>query len=332
MLSGKDIGLVTVIWIAGLVFIADRGRFAAAESLSSGSSFRDCSDCPEMVTIPAGSFKMGAQPGEEERERVLNQVRGRSVPQHLVNIAAFAGGKYDVTRDEYGRFASETNRPDPDKCYLLDKTGQIAEPYSANWRSPGFTQTSREPVVCISWGDAQAYAAWLSRKTGMPYRLLSESEWEYATRAGTATSRYWDESADDQCFYANGADRTAQTKHWTDGMANCNDGSLYTSPVGSFRANGFGLYDMLGNVWQWTSDCWNANYDGAPSDGSAWATGACGLRVGRGGSWYNGPAALRSAFRVRTGAGYRDVNVGFRVARSFPLVATLSPVVGNGQT
>lgn len=296
---------------------------------NSAQSFRDCDDCPEMVVIAAGSFTMGAQPGEEERERVPIPVRDRSVPQHVVNIAGFAVGKYDVTRDEYARFASETNRPDPDKCYLLDRRGQIAET-SANWRNPGFAQTGREPVVCVNWGDAQAYAAWLSRKTGKPYRLLSESEWEYAARAETTTSRYWGESADNQCSYANGADETARAQYPSDGLANCSDGFLHTSPVGSFPANAFGLYDMLGNVWQLTSDCWNGNYDGAPSDGSAWTTGYCDLRVGRGGSWYNGPTVLRSAFRIKSDAAYRDANVGFRVARTFPDVAAAPEGRGAG--
>lgn len=322
MLSGREIGLLTVICIAGSVFLADRDGFAAAPSVNPGSSFRDCDDCPEMVAIPAGSFTMGAQPDEAEHEGISYEYRVRWAPRHRVDIAAFAAGKYDVTREEYGRFVAETNRPDPDRCFLLAKIGQIPQTNSANWRSPGFAQTGREPAVCVSWIDARDYAAWLSKKTGERYRLLSESEWEYAARAGTQTSRYWGESADDQCSHANGADQTAKAEYPTEPAANCGDGYPYTSPVGSFPANGFGLYDMLGNVWQWTSDCWNVTYDGAPSDGGAWATGFCGLRVGRGGSWYNAPGVLRSAFRVRTGAGFRDINIGFRVAKTFTLTAT----------
>ena len=183
-----------------------------------------------------------------------------------------------------------------------------------SWRNPGYAQTGRNPVVCVSWTDAQAYVTWLSEKTGQPYRLLNEAEWEYAARAGTTAPRYWGHSADDSCSYANGADLTAKSHYpgWT--VANCRDGHVWTAPVGSFSANAFGLFDPIGNVWELVGDCWNDSYADAPTTGEAWTAGDCSDRVLRGGSWNNKPRNLRSANRNRNRAGNRNNNSGFRVA------------------
>ena len=173
-------------------------------------------------------------------------------------------------------------------------------------------------MVCVSWGDAQAYVRWLSKKTGEEYRLLSESEWEYAARGGTKTSRYWGESGWGQCEYGNGADETARREYsdWT-GTASCRDGYVWTAPVGSFKGNGYGLRDVMGNAWEWVEDCRHESYEGAPSDGSAWTSGGdCMLRVLRGGSGINGPEGLRSALRFRFASDDRSTAVGFRVART----------------
>jgi formylglycine-generating enzyme required for sulfatase activity len=159
----------------------------------------------------------------------------------------------------------------------------------------------------VNWDDAQAYVGWLRSETGHRYRLPSESEWEYATRAGTTTRWYWGDTAQDRCEYANGSDSG-------DG---CDDGWEWTAPLGSFRANGFGLHDMSGNVWERVEDCWHGDYQGAPSDGSAWTRGGdCGRRVLRGGSWGYFPWNLRSAYRLRYDVGLRYTDVGFRVART----------------
>ena len=168
----------------------------------------------------------------------------------------------------------------------------------------------------MNWDDARAYARWLSGKTGREYRLLSESEWEYAARAGTTTRYYWGDGSSGQCDYANGADRTAkrQESEWT--VADCDDGHYRTAPVGSFKANAFGLHDMFGNVWEWARDCWNDSYAGAPSDGDAWESGNCGRRVLRGGSWGDYPKDLRAALRGSFDTGNRDDLNGFRVART----------------
>ena len=158
-------------------------------------------------------------------------------------------------------------------------------------------------MIYVSWEDAQTYVEWLSGKTGKSYRLLSEAEWEYVTRAGSTTPYWWGEDI--------GKDR-----------ANCSScgsqwDSAQTAPVGSFPANDFGLHDTAGNVWEWVEDCWNESYEGAPSDGSAWTESECSLRVLRGGSWVNYPRYLRSAIRsYGLEAGVRSSGIGFRVART----------------
>ena len=172
-------------------------------------------------------------------------------------------------------------------------------------------------MINVSWEDAREYVRWLSRETGEAYRLLSESEWEYVARAGTTTARHWGESESGQCGYGNGRDATFRTGDSDrDGGVACTDGYEYTAPTGTFGANDWGLYDALGNVWEWTRDCSNASYSGAPSDGSAWLSGDCSRRVLRGGSWINYPRSLRSAFRFGNSAGNRDSDLGFRVART----------------
>ena len=171
----------------------------------------------------------------------------------------------------------------------------------------------------MNWNEAQAYVHWLSRKTDQGYRLPSEAEWEYAARAGTTTARYWGESPDQACDNANVADLTAkQQSKLIFHIHNCRDGYLNTAPAGNFRANEFGLHDLLGNVWEWVEDCWNNGYSGAPSDGRAWTTGKCSRRVLRGGSWGNWPGGVRAAARSRNSSRFRGYVIGFRIARTFP--------------
>jgi formylglycine-generating enzyme required for sulfatase activity len=273
-----------------------------------------------MVMLPRGKFIMGAPAREEARENVPDYFRGHAMPQHLVAIRySLVMAKFDVTRDAYAQFVAETHRPDPDSCYTPDGSGKEKYIKGVNWHSPGFPQTARDPVICVSWDDAQAYAAWLSAKTGHVYRLPTEAEWEYAARAGTATARYGNGSPADLCRYINHADLDYSEKnpHDSDVNRECRDGYAFTSPVGSFPPNKFGLYDMLGNVWQWTEDCWNDNYNSAPSDGSSWKKGNCGRRVVRGGAYSNVPGLVLSAVRGRYNSSGRDHSGGFRVARTF---------------
>lgn len=253
--------------------------------------FRDCDRaCPWMIAIPPGRFLMGA-PRDEEGS--LDD----EGPVHEVSIRyTFSVSEYPITRGEWRQYVKATGHPTQTGC-----GGGVS------WLNPGFQQQDDHPVVCVTWNEAVAYASWLSRKTGHHYRLLSEAEYEYINRAGTRTPYFWGSTSDGQCRYANGDDASA----------GCNDGYPYTSPVGSFKPNAFGLYDTTGNVWSWTEDCWHGNYYGAPTDGSAWVTGAhCAYRVLRGGAWDNIPDGLRSAFRVRTAANVAYNFQGLRVART----------------
>ncbi len=251
---------------------------------------QDCPECPEMIVVPAGTFKMGSSQAE------LNNNEG---PQHTVTIRkAFAVGIYTVTFDQW------------DACVFDGGCAGYSPPSQDGSRG-------KRPVVNVSWHDAQIYVGWLNEKlrdlqpiaegapASGPYRLLSEADWEYAARAGTTTAYYWGE---------------ARRK----GYANC-DGcgsewdNTQTAPVGSFPPNPFGLYDMAGNVLQWTQDCYHENYTGAPANGSAWITGpigACSARMMRGGSWFNSTYYLRSSQRYIVSPHFRAHNAGFRVAKT----------------
>ena len=209
-------------------------------------------------------------------------------PQHRVTLSApFALGVSEVTFAEW------------DACVR----GGGCNGYHPD--DGGWGRGTR-PVINVSWEDAQAYVRWLSRATGATYRLPSESEWEYAARAGTRTARYWGEAESGQCRYANGWEYSAS----------CPDGHRNTAPVRSYAPNGFGLHDVLGNMWEWMEDCWHDDYRGAPSDGAAWTRGGECRRVLRGGSWSYSLRDLRSAARGRSDAGYRFGTIGFRVART----------------
>ena len=256
---------------------------AKEEALRPGDSFKECArDCPEMVVVPAGSFVMGSPESEQGRR----QFEG---PLHRVTIAKpFAVSKVELTFDDW------------DACV----TGGGCNGYKPSDAGGGRGQ---QPVINVDWDDAQAYVAWLSQVTGKTYRLLSEAEYEYATRAGTQTAYPW---GDD--IKLNGT-----------AMANCNDcGSKWdhtkTAPVASFAPNRFGLYDMVGNVSEWTADCVHNNFDGAPANGSAWTIGGDCIndRILRGGGWTDAPRVLRSAARSANATVNRTNSVGFRVART----------------
>ena len=188
---------------------------------------------------------------------------------------------------------------------------------SSSWENPDISQTDRDPVVCVSWDDANSYVGWFSRKTGKGYRLLSEAEWEYAARAGAATARYWGDAPSEACGFANVHDATSKKRNRSIWSAHgCDDRYAKTAPVGSFAANRFGLHDVLGNVWEWVEDCWNGTYAAAPTDGSAWTSRNCGRGVIRGGAWRFEPRDVRSAVRRRPRHRRRGGNLGFRIART----------------
>ncbi len=286
--------------------IAARRRAEERRLASSpGLAFRDCEECPEMVVVPAGSYRMGSPESEEGRRNDEGPVRTVAV------FDPFAVGVHEVTRAEYGRFVSETGYRSGLTCWTL-RNGDWAPKLLGSWRNPGFAQTGAHPVVCVNWNDAQAYVRWLSQKTRSEYRLLSESEWEYVARAQTNTSRFWGDSDSDQCRNANGSDASGGER-WG---VSCDDGHAWTSPVGSYPANAFGLHDVLGNVSEWTQDCWSEDYEVASSDRSDLASGACSFRVQRGGCWLCAPSFLRSAKRERDNPENRTFVTGFRVART----------------
>jgi formylglycine-generating enzyme required for sulfatase activity len=270
-----------------------------------GTTLRDCPTCPELTVLPAGRFEQGSAASENNS--------AFEKPLHWVMIARpIALSTNPVTVDEFRAFATATGR-DMQGCDTYD--GAWRRRPENNWENPGFAQTGSHPVTCASWNDAKAYAAWLSAKTGQHYRLPSASEWEYAARAGGAAAQPWNAEGSDACASANVADESAGHRFpgWT--VFACNDGFVQTSPVGSFKANSFGLNDMLGNVFQWTEDCWNADYKGAPIDGTARADGDCTERELRGGSWFSTPSYVRANYRNHFGVDYRGSSVGIRLAR-----------------
>ena len=281
---------------------------AGMDAFAPLSSFRDdCSACPELIVVPAGAFVMGSDQHDAER------------PAHRVQVRRFAVGRHEVTRREYAAFVDATGRVDPVGCRVLNAAAGRGNDPRASWREPGFVQhDDRHPVVCVSWADAQAYAAWLSGQAGASYRLPTEAEWEHAARSGTTTRRYWGDRATGQCAHANGADRASAVRFADWAGAACDDGVSYTAPAGSYAANGFGIHDMLGNVAEWVADCWRSSYAGTPSqDGTPWGNGEpCGLRALRGGSWASPPDDLRSAFRESNYTNIRSHAIGFRVART----------------
>jgi formylglycine-generating enzyme len=349
--------ITRIFWFAMLIALC-----GFAEAATAAETFKDCSVCPRMVKLPAGKFLMGTSATEGEKADKTGQTDkvdngdktdkvdkadsddsatipygGDDQPQHSVTFKRpFALGQYPVTRGEFAAFVRETGY-DPRGCFVPEPKGDsesadVILPRGLSWRNPGFAQTDRHPVVCVSSEDAERYVKWLSRKTGKSYRLPSEAEWEYAARAGTTTPRYWPGGDERTCRFANVKDLAAMAafsfdrkdtdkKDMTD-FFKCNDGHAYTAPVGSFPPNAFGLYDMQGNVWQWVPDCYTSSYEGAPADGSVRkrsdgeeSDDGCFRRVLRGGSWVSPPSNVSSAYRHGDSPKNRDIPNGFRVAR-----------------
>jgi formylglycine-generating enzyme required for sulfatase activity len=251
--------------------------------------FRDLNVGPEMVVIPAGSFIMGSP--ESERRRGENEG-----PQHTVTFAEpFAVSRFAVTFNEW------------DAC-ATDGGCKGYKPNDNGWGR------GRRPAINVSWDDAKAYVDWLAKKTDKQYRLLSEAEWEYMARAGTTTAFWWGDSISPH--QANYGSILADTFGFLNAKPSTDVTPQRTLVVNSFAPNPWGLYQVHGNVWEWTEDCYDDSYNGAPTDGSAWISGKYATRVARGGSWVDVPDLLRSASRTAGTSDTRGRGIGFRVART----------------
>lgn len=285
---------------------ARAARFAAWQSAPADPLLVwDCAACPEMAVVPAGSFLLGSPADEAGR-------RDDEGPQRRVVIAEpLAVGRYEISRGEYEAFVRASGHPVGVGC-LTDRVtrGTWAMDEVSTLRDPNFRQGDDHPVVCISWEDAQAYVAWLNRLVpGAGYRLPTEAEWEYAARAGSAAPYPWGADADQGCAHMNGVDQTARAAYPDWVALDCSDGALNTAPVGSYRPNAFGLYDMIGNVAEWVEDCSTSTYAETP------AAEGCERRIVRGGSWGSTAPNLRTADRFRQPPGHRDDSIGIRVVR-----------------
>jgi formylglycine-generating enzyme required for sulfatase activity len=310
--AGVGVAILVVLVCVAWFFVHRVSIPAKAPAVSSaavpkpGTVFRDCPTCPGLTVLAAGRFKQGsagAESGAPSFEK----------PLHWVVIGhPFAMSTNAVTLDEFRAFITATGR-DMQGCDVYD--GEWKRRADSSWENPAFVQTGSHPVTCVSWDDAKAYAAWLSAQTGHRYRLPSASEWEYAARAGGEADQPWGANGSDACASANVADQSAARRFpgWT--VFGCDDGYVYTAPVGSFKASAFGLNDMLGNVFQWTEDCWHEDYKGAPIDGSARTVGDCSEHELRGGSWFSTPAFVRADYRNHFPANYRTSSVGIRLVR-----------------
>lgn len=298
----KPLALAT----CALLFLGTLHDRACAEPPSPADPVRvfdDCQGapwCPQMVAVPAGSFIMGSPSTEPGRDD-----KGNEEPQHKVTLKAFALGRYHVTRAEFAAYVKDTGRKPENGCWGTDARSNWSYDLEANWDTPGYKPGENDPVVCVSWEDARAYTVWLAHKTGKPYRLQSEAEYEYAARAGTTTATYWGDT-----MGSNNANCAGCGSKWD---------NRNPSPVGSFMPNAFGLYDMAGNVLQWVEDCAVHSYIGAPADGSAVTRGNCLVRRMRGGAWTHDAQQhdIRSAERESGNTTDRGSNLGFRVAREF---------------
>ena len=241
-----------------------------------GETFKDCNDCPQMIVVPKGATMMGSPLSEIGRFEDEG-------PRHKISFSRpLAVGIYEVSFKEW------------DAC--VSNGGCSYRPEDAGWGR------KNQPVINVGWGDAQEYLRWLDKKTGKPYRLLSEAEWEYIARAGTNGQYWWGNDVG-----KNRANCKGCGSAWDDKAP---------APVGSFKKNPFGLYDTQGNVLEWTADCLNGTYEDAPVNGSAWVQGDCSKRVLRGGAWNHDPSQARSASRNADVLSGRDTNVGFRVGFS----------------
>ena len=312
-MNGRDM-LRAIPAVAAALLLAASPVAADAAAMQPGETFRDCDGCPLMVVVPAGTFEMGTDGG----------LKGRyEGPVHAVTIRrAFAAGVYEVTNAEYGAFIDATGHESGQKCRVWDGETWLQTP-GKSWLDPGYGRPPRpdEPAACISWNDAKAYVQWLAAKTGEPYRLLSEAEWEYLGRGGLPKTRYsWGDRAEDACKTANVFDRSGKQSdipRFHDSV-DCDDGFIEVAPVGQLEPNAYGVYDITGNVWEWVEDCYVMTYFDSQTTEEAQVKHGCDRRGVRGGSWSSALFWQRPEFRGRDPDDLVTHIFGFRVARDLP--------------
>jgi formylglycine-generating enzyme required for sulfatase activity len=284
---------------------------SAGSAPAADQAFTDAIGGMEFIAVPAGCFLMGDTIGDGESDEQ---------PVHEVCLDGFSIGKYEINVGEFRKFVEATDyRTEAEKgggCFSAGSDGKWSRRAQANWLEPGFSQTDSHPVVCLSWSDASAFSKWLSTQSGRTYRLPTEAEWEYAARGNTSGRNFWGDNAEDTCKYANVNDQAAvKTKIPKKTTHECNDGYVYTAPVGSFSPNAFGLYDMMGNAWEWTGDLYDKNYyKESPRNnpqGPPMVTGPRFRHVPRGGSWRSSLEHLRVSLRVHPPS--PSAGVGFRL-------------------
>ena len=273
---------------------------------------------PGMVVVPAGRFAMGSARGESGRQ-------SSEEPRHAVRFErGFALSRTETTVGQFRAFVQATGyrntaRKSRRSMVYDERSGALVEQRRVSWGEDFAGQPAADdaPVLHVSWDDARAYAQWLAKETGAPYRLPSEAEFEYALRAGSATRYPWgDGEPSSPVENITGAlDQSPNGRRWSNAFKGYGDGFWGPAPVGSFASNPFGLNDLNGNASEWVEDCWHDSYARAPRDGSAWVNPGCTERVIRGASWASSPEQARSAFRIRAPADTVSARVGFRVAR-----------------
>lgn len=290
------------------------GETGAVEepNLKPRTTFRDCEGCPIMVVVAPGSFEMGSTPDEKGH-------RASEAPKTRITFdKPIAIGQFEVTVYQFTEFLKDSGYTMRRTCSVLPQKAPSEDAMQkqggVSWENPGFEQSGTQPVVCVTWNDAQAYIKWLSVKTGFAYRLLSEAEWEYAARAGTTGPYHSGESLHEICSFANIADSSAPFP-WKTQL--CRDYvAAQTSEAGRFGANPFRVHDMVGNASEWVADCWSSTHEGASANGDAREATECSKRTIRGGSWTDRPALQRAAIRRGApGEDYAENRLGFRVAR-----------------
>lgn len=313
--------------------IADKPKDKVGQGhvLRLGEGFRDCSDCPEMVAVRSGRFLMGSAEDELRAAHDLGVEKSYTdweLPQTEVRLdRPFLIARTEVTVAQFRAFVSATayrtdaERFESEGCRIHDESVNWGWRSGHSWIKPGYKQGDDHPVTCVSWNDAKAYVAWLSERTGRPYRLPSEAEWEYAARAGTTSAVYWGDETADACTHENVADWSLGAQVAEDVLFpvhDCDDGYAQTSPVGATAGNGFALQDMIGNVSEWVEDCWRSDHVGRDVNGAAYTEEGCRTFAIRGGSWSSWPGVARSAARNRGSASIRQNDTGFRAALSVP--------------